>query len=211
MVDKKLFTVLVQGPLNSISLDQLECYCKYGDIVISTWGGDLSLLSCVSNVNITVRDLPTKKQQTYKQPTAAFQFWSIYYGLQLVQTPFVIRTRSDEYYGNFDPLLDVFYNATHKITCGNIFFKTWGRASFHMGDHLFVGATGILREAYRRLCHEFVRFNAFGYAEQSAANAIMEVLTCKKGGCTREDFVNCFDVVNIRGSKFVRIPFFTAS
>ena len=124
------FTVLVQGPLDETSLENLDYYKTIGPVVISCWNtDDFSKLSRfdLSSTTILAETPPQKNIIKYGKQYKTFhlQVFGIYYGLTQVKTRFVIRTRSDEFYKNLDPLLKKFEQDTGKVVCGNIFFHKW--------------------------------------------------------------------------------------
>lgn len=191
-------TVLIQGPLNRTSLDHIDHYLSYGRVLISFWDtDDESLLYDIpSEVELVKRSPPTHKY--YQQDTFDYQIWSIYNGLYNVKTPIVIRTRSDEYYGNLDPLIERFNSDRTKIVCGNVFFKKWNAIPFHIGDHLFMGDTELLFSAYKELVSDPQKYVAFGYAELTVAMAILHISNNKSTQDQRKaDFIKLFDVVDI--------------
>jgi hypothetical protein len=134
----------------------------------------------------------------YRQPTADRQFWSVWNGLQLVKTPYVIRTRSDEYYGNLKPLIDMLND--DKIVCGSIFFRHWDYMQCHPGDHIFFGSTNWLKQAYAMLIAESGRFKHHFCAEQSLAHAILAVKGFTEP-ISHSTFREYFDVIDINKMK----------
>jgi len=192
-------TILIQGPLDEISISAVQYYKTIGPIVISYWdNSNESLLEELKNDTIiyTKNKLPGTKE--YKQATADMQFWSVYHGLAAVQTKFVIRTRSDEWYGNLDPLiakLDI-----NKIICGNIFFKRWSNFQNHIGDHLFIGETAWLLEAYRLITHEPEHFRQWKYAEQILTYGLARSKNMK-AELTKDYVKSMIDVIDINELK----------
>ncbi len=187
------YTVLIQGPLEETFLQEIEYYKTLGRVIICTWKGqDVSLLDGVTGISVIERDEPT--QRRYKQPTFDHQAWSLFYGLEIVGTPYVIRTRTDERWGNLAPLLERFEQDREKIVCGNIFFKTWRERPFHFGDHLFVGRTDRLLAAYRDLLQRPELYSHFYCAEQSASNAMLIAGNTQP---SRQSFEALFDVIDL--------------
>ena len=194
-------TVLVQGPLNRISLEKLHTYKTVGPVVLSYWAGDDENLyhdidmDGIDKVRGIVDNVVTNN---YRQGTADKQFWGVWNGLKLVKTPYVIRTRSDEYFGNLQPLIDKLNE--NKIICGSIFFRPWDYMQCHPGDHVFIGATSWLLEAYRLLIESAEQFKGLFCAEQSLAYAIMAVRGYSNP-VPRNVFRQFFDVIDINMMK----------
>lgn len=187
-------TILIQGPPNPRSLDHIDEYRKLGNVLVSCW--DDNIPKC----DVPVVSGPLPQQSYYSNTpnkTFSYQVHSIYNGLRAVKTDYVIRTRSDEFY-NLSPLIDKYNFRDDVILCGNIFFKAWSCYSFHMGDHLFIGRTDVLREAYHNLVSNVLRYNNKGCAERSSSYAILDAF---HEPWTKEAFVSHFDVMDINALK----------
>jgi hypothetical protein len=195
------FTILVQGPPNKVSLDALEYYRSVANVAISTWHGDVSIMNNYYFGDCEVRLSPLPKHVYFvgkPNETFTYQIYSILSGLECVRTPFVIRTRSDEAWYNLEPLIEFFLKNENKIVCGNIFFKRWSDFSFHIGDHLIVGRTNHLRDAYNLLRLKPDDYGRAYCAEQSAAWAMLDAAGLPKD---RHNFELLFDVFDINNIK----------
>lgn len=204
-----MFSTVVQGPLNAMSLNNLEYYKSIGPVVISYWeSDDKSILDSYNLDGCTLVEKPMPPESQYikrnANKTFQYQLHSILYGVEAVETEFVIRTRSDEFCRNLVPIRDKFLDDTFKIVCANIFFKKWGDLPFHFGDHLFMGRTETILKAYTALRDDRGTYDHVYCAEQAAAKALMTAAGLE---WTREDFVKLFDVVDINLCK----PFFMRS
>lgn len=190
------FTVLVQGPLDSTSLDHIEYYKTLGPVVISHWDTcDESLLDLISGCRVIRKPLPVHKR--YLRDTFDYQIHSILNGLSAVETTYVIRTRSDEYYGNLEPMIDKFNKDVNKVVSGNVYFRKWQNSQFHIGDHLFVGRTDVIYSAYDRLARVDHGFNPHAFPEHMLTHLLMDAILGKDAEHTRETFEQCFDVMNV--------------
>lgn len=193
-------SVLIQGPLNDTSLECVKYYSIIGPVVICYWNtDDISILNKYNLTDcILVRYPIPHPPFVYKAETFTYQLSSIAYGLKNVDTPYVIRTRSDERYENLQPLIEKFNEDKSKIVCGNMFFRKWTSAKHHIGDHLFIGKTDILLEAYENLRQFPKKYHKNGHPEQIVAKAIMDVLL-EEGVCFDNMvlFKNIFDVIDI--------------
>ena len=175
MIKKQDISVLIQGPLNFTSIDAIKDYSKFADtIIISTWDKDDSkYIDILNKINLLKKDdkinieIYSYKTPDYKQmiingelfgvdidTTWYWQVQGLYNGVKECKTPFIIRTRSDEYYKNLQPLIDRFNNNGYKFTCGNIFFKnTYSSSYYHIGDHLYMSKITILKRALEIILH----------------------------------------------------------
>ena len=191
-------SVIIQGPLNEVSLDNLEYYKTLGPVIVCHWeGDDESILDNydLSDCIVVKHPVPIKDFLLHTvSDTFIYQVKGIYYGLCEVQTPYVIRTRSDEFWGNLEPLLEQFNTNGGKVTCGNIFFRKWHAYVFHIGDHLFIGDTKILLDGYTRLIERSENFISTTNPEAIAAYGILDAVGKNR---TKEDFVSVFDAIDI--------------
>lgn len=195
-------TILIQGPLNRVSLDQnqIRAYQGNGHIIVSHWDDDPKS-EIPDGVEIITSHFPGTKG--YVQPTADRQFWGIFYGLEKVQTEFVVRTRSDEFW-NLEPLIEEYFAGdTGRVLCGNIFFKKG--FPYHLGDHVFIGQTALLRAAYHFLCHDH-RYGG-DYAEAALAKALMDA---KGMPHNKDSFKTLFDLIDINRLKPFRAAYRSA-
>jgi hypothetical protein len=193
-------SVLIQGPLNKTSLECVKYYSTIGPVVICYWNtDDASLLNQYNLTDcILIRCPIPLSSLPYVHNTFMYQLYSIAYGLRNIDTAYVIRTRSDERYENLQPLIEKFNEDKLKVVCGNIFFKKWKVKKHHIGDHLFLGETKVLFEAYENMRQFAITYYKNGDPEQIAAKAIMEVLL-KADVCLddKELFKSIFDVIDI--------------
>ena len=152
-------TILIQGPLNSISLEALDSYTKIAKVVISGWNPVPPELENYLKVNdhiadkvtIELNDLPDIKSTKglEKNSTFFYALNSMLYGLEKVETDLVIKTRSDERFCTFEPFIEKFSNPEKKIVCGNIFVRN--DVPYHFGDHIFICKTAHLYGAVKKL------------------------------------------------------------
>lgn len=156
-------SILIQGPISEISLSAIEDYVKFTkNIIISTWNLDDNQLNNIKNrfgeiCNLKIINEP---QPNYIQmlnnnelfgvthgTTWYWQILGIYNGIIHCDTEYIIRTRSDEYFKNLNPLIDKFFNNGKKFTCGNIWFKPKKFMPLHIGDHIYIANTNILKNS----------------------------------------------------------------
>ncbi len=116
------FSVIVQGPINDVSLAHIHEYRQYGPVIMSCWESDPRIADIPDDVKLIASKLPEKVYYVGKpNDTFTYQVKSIYRGLAVCDTQYAVRTRSDEFY-NLEPLLERFKQSPNKILCGNIFF-----------------------------------------------------------------------------------------
>lgn len=149
-------TIIIQGPLNTISLNNIEDYLKHGKVIVSHYacpnGVDTDghpikyinaneyelLMELQSNfmdvVSITVTNPPSLSPD-YR----LHQLLTTYSGLRVTDTEYVIKTRSDEKWVDLSPFVDKFYEDKEKLLTSNIFWKE--RESYHISDHLMMSKT----------------------------------------------------------------------
>jgi hypothetical protein len=161
-------TILIQGPLNEISLDGVENYLKYGKVVISHWTqDDIKLLDDIDktnpNIKIVNQHMPSREEW---EPTWAGDItvdstfpWAVkstYLGLKNVDTEYVVKTRSDERFENLQPMIDLFLK-TKRMVFGNIYAFSFKKDPFKIGDHLFMDYNEKLVKTYEMILesHEF--------------------------------------------------------
>jgi hypothetical protein len=146
----KDFSVLIQGPINDISLKNLDKYSEYGPVVVSTWASE-EIISTVKkqDVKFIINQLPDKKDNPLyiKESTFYWAICSMYYGLKNVETKYVVKTRSDESFSELEPFINKFLQDPKKLVCGNCFVEKFEKKQFHIGDHIFVVNTQKILDA----------------------------------------------------------------
>lgn len=209
-------TILIQGPLSSISLEALDSYTKIAKVVISGWSPvpeDLQNYLKVNDhiadrVRIELNDLPDIKSTkgVLTNSTFFYALKSMLYGLEKIQTDLVIKTRSDERFSTFEPFIEKFSNPEKKIVCGNIFVRN--DISYHFGDHVFMCKTAHLYGAVKKLVKVYDIENpnpVEGWAQQGpncAETILGKAILLESGvelteGHWKNLFTKYFDIVNI--------------
>ena len=150
------FTLLIQGPLNSKSLQHLETYKRqFGSIVVSFWGdaADIKNFTTDETIDIIAEPLPSREGRNgiIKDSTFYWATRSIFNGLKLCDTKYVIKMRSDEYFTDFSLFKQQIAENPHSLVCGNIFFRSPMEIPYHIGDHVFGAQTRILKKIYKNL------------------------------------------------------------
>ena len=150
------YTTIIQGPLkdSSPSLDSIEKYKTYGDVVISTYINDIFHEKFpqekITGTKIVAIDLPEKQPEIlerHNHDTFYYALRTMYNGIMQVTTPYVIKTRSDESWSTFDPFIEEFEKNDESVVYGNIFAAPLSLHPFHFGDHVFILKTNYLENA----------------------------------------------------------------
>lgn len=146
-------SIVIQGPLNRISIDNIVNYNKFGKVIVSCWSSDdLSLLQNVECPFWLVYNPVLDWNKIYNKQNVAKQAISTYNGMQLADSEFVVKVRSDESYSDLSKLIDKLEKTPNKLITNNIFFKPDHIYKFHPSDHLVAGRTALMNMVYRLLC-----------------------------------------------------------
>ncbi len=161
-------TILIQGPLNKISLNNIPQYLKFGKVVVSHWEQDnIQLLDGVDlenpNIKVVSQHMPSPNEweSTWSgdirvQSTFPWAVKSTYLGLKNIDAEYTIKIRSDEKFENLQPLIDL-HMKSKKFVFGNAFARNWHKDRFMVGDHIFMDSTKNLISIYENIInnHEF--------------------------------------------------------
>ena len=151
------FDLVIQGPLNNISLEYVDKVSnQFNKVIISHWSeNDISLLDIIESENVEIYDQRTPDLNdtvgVSKDSTFFYSISSTFLGLQKCTSEYVIKMRSDEYYENFDILKEKIVKHKDRFVFGNIFAKPWSHSSYHIGDHVFGSTRKLLLSAYNIL------------------------------------------------------------
>ena len=168
MSDKKL-TVVIKGPLNPNSLNDIPAYLPYANVIISAWeSGDgssympainkthlnhaieLSNLDGVTLLLNSYQSLPeyfkseisrVKNTDAGNRITMKLLFYSSAPAIRICKTPYVIVTRSDSSYPDLRSMLAKMESNKEKIVTINVNFRPDYSWKFHPADHVFGGHT----------------------------------------------------------------------
>jgi len=223
---KSDFTTLVQGPMDSRMFGRFEAHAKFGPLVVSYWNSnltadgqhnDMTMQNTSNLVAVPHPEPPPMGEEDLTEVARGSTFYkaiaSVYYGLQECKTKYVIKIRSDEGYSNLEPLIEKFLEDDNKMVCGNIFFKRWKQAPYHIGDHLFVAKTETLKKAYERLYKVYVLRNVEPHSHELqgawSAEQVLAYSFLSASGAEPSEFLplptdvpelclKYFDVVDIR-------------
>lgn len=160
-------SILIQGPINDLSLNCIPDYSKFAStIIISTWDISDETQEEIINkysVGCNVKIISEKKPDYISlinsgelvgipmDTTFYWQILGVYNGVSNCDTKYIIRTRSDEYYKNLEPLISQTKENGFKFTCGNIWFRKKSVVPIHIGDHLYFSETDLLKKSLKML------------------------------------------------------------
>jgi hypothetical protein len=132
------WTVVIQGPLNPRSLNNLNNYKRFARVIVSHWDSDDR--TWLDQYDMSGVEVVRSKL------AAAPQLVSTLAGLERCQTRYAIKCRSDEYYSDLSALLNKSLLHPQKFVSNNILFL---RRHWHPSDHLFAGDAELLRKAVK--------------------------------------------------------------
>lgn len=148
-------TILVQGKLHKHTLARIQKYKQWADniLICCDVQDDISILEeyDVSGCEIYRPDL-TVADTTMNNFRGWFQVKSIYEGLKLVKTPYVLKVRADYWVGNLDPFVKKMSDYPDKYVTNNMYFRPDTFAKYHISDHMVGGKTEDMLEGYRLSC-----------------------------------------------------------
>lgn len=131
--------IIIQGPLNPISIGNIPNYKKFGKVFVSCWeDDDESLISAYQDIvhikNSWKENLDiSNPQNLYRQTITTLS------GLHAASDyKYCIKVRSDEYYSDLTLLIEKIKSNPSKIICSNIYFRQKWR--MHISDHI-LGST----------------------------------------------------------------------
>jgi len=158
------FTILIQGPLNNVSLENIENYKKFGTVIISHWDEKHSIIEkefpilkkykSDPKVKIISKPLPDRNDKIGIEKNSTF-YWAVescYHGFMACETEYVIKTRSDEYFTDLSEIINkTLQFKGNRLVCGSIFVRNFMEIPFHVGDHIFGLKTESAKKMYQHL------------------------------------------------------------
>tara|TARA_Y100000034_G_scaffold121332_1_gene165404 strand:+ start:237 stop:1259 length:1023 start_codon:yes stop_codon:yes gene_type:complete len=144
-------SIIIQGPLNEISLRNIPIYKKYGKVIVSCWDGyDEELLKYIDDdVRFVSKKLPSVDH--YNDHNVYYQASTIYSGLEKSETEFSIKFRSDESYSNLDTFVKALIENPECIITGDIYFYPGDNRPLYISDHIIGGKTKNLLGTFDRV------------------------------------------------------------
>lgn len=148
--NKNDVTIILQGCIiNEVDLiTTINEYQKYGKIVISSYFIDHNelknnILHNYPNIILIDNDINEFISQSerinYLSDRCFFQVSTVRNALKYVNTPYVIKTRTDNYFSNLDKFIYEVINNKDKITCIQFYVRGFYQFKYHPSDILFGG------------------------------------------------------------------------
>lgn len=156
------FTLMFQGPLHkNFIYGLLNNYKEYTDnIVISHWDTDnLELLQYLVEYNIPhklVTNTFHKKYNVYHNQNVYYQAYTSLRGMKEVTTPYVLKMRTDQWYGNLVPMFEAVRNHPNKYVCANLHFRPESLVKYHASDKLIGSNTKDMLQTFEIAEHRIV-------------------------------------------------------
>jgi hypothetical protein len=153
-------TIVIQGRINpQVLLGWVHHYPDW-KVIISTW-----ITEDLQNIEFPqhwmVLKMP-KIDDTLGYGNLYLQVKSTLNGLFYVNTPYCVKVRGDEFYGNLPHMINEMKLNQSRIYCSTIFFRALHpNCAFHISDHIFVGTTDnmkIMFENSKQLMEKSFRF-----------------------------------------------------
>lgn len=127
-------TFIIQGKMTNkeLLIKNIRNLCKYGRVVLAIWELEDNLKENEIN-NFISRNRINNEQNIY------LQVYTTLYGLEKVNTAFVIKVRGDEIYINFKEFIKEMEENKSKIITNNVFFRETKKYPYHISDHIIGG------------------------------------------------------------------------
>jgi hypothetical protein len=149
------FTLVFQGPLHqNFIYGLLNNYKEYTDnIIISHWDTDnLDLLQYIIEYNISAKIITNKFHKNinvFNGQNVYYQVFNTLRGLEEVNTEYVVKLRTDQWFGNLEPFFEKILKNDTKYVCSNLHFRPDGLMKYHPSDKLIGGRSEILLDTFK--------------------------------------------------------------
>lgn len=161
------FTLVIQGPVHQNSVyGALNNYKDYTDnIIFSHWDNDKDkeLLQHLTYAEVPHWVVENKFEKAsfniFNGQNVYYQIYTTLTGLKNVQTEYVLKLRSDQWFGNLEPMFKAVLKNADKYTCANFHFRPDKFLKYHVGDKLIGGRTDNIKATFQKALHR-VQHNA---------------------------------------------------
>ena len=124
---KDKVTLLIQGPMHPNAVVMMQIHSANFNVIFSTWRSEDEELveNSLKDIDFTrvvfsnMSSLPHRNNEQNR----FYQFFTTYQGLKMVETEYVIKVRSDEYYTDLRPLVDKMFLEPSKLVTNDVFFR----------------------------------------------------------------------------------------
>ena len=222
-----LFTLVIQGPVHRNMLTMLGLQ-SHMNTIVSTWNNSTWTHPTVKeyietvnrpNLKIIINDMPkqAKMDKVYNSQNRYYQFLSTFKGLQWVSTPYVIKVRSDEYYMDLTPVMQLLLENDEKLVTSDVFFRRIEYLRYHVSDHVMAAKTPRMLDMFKEMLYDcefnknklkfapFSQHDFWLFVEQQIGMKYIELCERKEGmiykhpsdfKMVKELMIKHFDVVN---------------
>ncbi len=156
-MDNLDFTILIQGKLNRISVDNIPTYMQYGNVIVSCYNDDYD----IDHENFEIVRSKDDAYNFFNTENIYRQSLTTLAGLKKTKTTHTIKVRSDEKYTNLQPIIDKINDNPNKFITNNIWFTDIETEPFHPSDHLICAKTESLIKTFSLvilLCEQYKGF-----------------------------------------------------
>lgn len=185
-------SIIIQGPLNNRSINTIDEYLKYGEVVVSCWdNNDISKLDKYKDkIKIVVNkysEIPNFRKKPGGQAPWIYQHFTTLNGIRAASGFFCIKVRSDESFPILDPLINILKFNSHfnknkrtnkynwfKIVTSNIYFRFSRENQFHPSDHIVAGEKNRMKEIFEKAVNLCIKKTSIRFPEQLLCKAIIE-------------------------------------
>lgn len=136
---------IIQGPYHPHVLQSVEKYKEYGNIILSCYTSD-EVPELPDYVKVIQSPVPYTVN-AYNHCNIFFQCYTTLIGLYSSASPYVIKCRTEEIYGNIKPFVDKVLSSKKLIT-GNVAFPRTSVQPFHPSDHLMGGSRAMMTNLF---------------------------------------------------------------
>ena len=185
-------SIIIQGPINDRSINTIDSYLKYGEVIVSCWdNNDITRLDKYKDkIKIVVNkysEVPKFHKKPGGQAPWIYQHFTTLNALKAAKGYFAIKVRSDESFPNLDLLIEMLKSNSHKIKnketgqynwfkiiTSNIYFRFSRENEFHPSDHIIAGERKRMVEIFSRAVNLCCRNSIARFPEQLLCKAIIE-------------------------------------
>jgi hypothetical protein len=136
------FTLVFQGPLHkNFIYGLMNNYAEYTNhIVISHWDtDDVELMEYLRECEVPhklITNTFSKRYNVYQNQNVYYQTYTTFKGVRKVDTPYVLKLRTDQWYGNLIPMFETVRANPNKYNCVNLHFRPDSLFKYHPSDKL---------------------------------------------------------------------------
>ena len=118
-------SIISTGLLGESDFPTLKYYTSIGPVFIQHWDDqDISIIPYVEGCNLVKSQLPSIPLSVPEEHKRfGYQFYGVLCALKHVRTTHVIRTRNDEWFTNFDCMVELFQKDTKRIISSSMLWS----------------------------------------------------------------------------------------